>query len=127
MGRSTRALSGGFRALAGVDQHAVVAGQLDIGAVDLGVVQVRPVHPGAQVVGHQPTWRPAEELKRGDARFGPGALVHAQYRPHEQVPRAAQHHHKRPHPPAPPTDRVDPHTQVPVVDLGLLTRGHLLA
>jgi len=104
-----------------------VAGQLGIGAVDLGVVQVGPVDPGAQVVGHQPTWRAAEERKRGDVRGGPGVLVHAQHRPHEQVPRAAQHHHKRPHPPAAPTGRVDPAAQIAVVDLGFLARPDLLA
>ncbi len=34
------------------DDRAVVAGQLGIGRVELGVIPARPGHPGPQVVGH---------------------------------------------------------------------------
>ena len=37
-------------------------GQLGIGPVDLRVIQIRPVHPGLQVIGDQPGRYPAEEL-----------------------------------------------------------------
>jgi hypothetical protein len=52
-----------------VDQHAVVAGQLGVGTVELGVVQVRADHAGLEVVGHQPPGRPAEEAERGHVRL----------------------------------------------------------
>ncbi len=41
-------------------------GQLGIGAVDLRVIQVWLVHPGLEVVRHQPGRDAAEELKRRD-------------------------------------------------------------
>ena len=81
----------------GVYQAPVVSSELSIGPVELRVVQIGLVHPGLQVVRHQPRRDAAEELKRRDMALGPGALVHLQHRPHEHVPRAAQDHHERPH------------------------------
>jgi hypothetical protein len=52
--------------------------------------------------------------------LGPGPLVHLQHRPHEQVPRAGQHHHERVHRAQLPGQRVQPAAQLPVVDLRLL-------
>jgi hypothetical protein len=63
-----------------------VGGQLGIRPVDLRVIQVRAVHPGAQVVGDQPGRDAAEERERRDVRLGPGPLVHDQHRPDEHVP-----------------------------------------
>ena len=98
-------------------------GQLGIGAVDPRVIQVRPVHPGLEVVRDQPGRHPAEELERRHVALGPGPLVHPDHRADEQVPRAAQHHRERP-------DRVaaarstgsSPAAQLAVVDLRLLAR-----
>jgi len=97
-----------------------VRGQLGIGPVDLGVVQVGLVHPGLQVVRHQAGRDPGEELERGDVALGPRALVHPQHRPHEHVPRAGQHHNERPHRAQLAGQRVQPPAQLPVVDLRLL-------
>ena len=44
----------------------------------------------------QPGRHPAEEGKRGHVALAPGLLVQPDHRPHEQVPRAGQHHHERP-------------------------------
>ncbi len=41
-----------------IDQHPVMAGQLGIRPVDIGVVQVGPVHPSARAVGHQSPGHP---------------------------------------------------------------------
>jgi hypothetical protein len=106
----------------GVDEHAVVAGQLGIGAIQFGVVQVRADDTGLEVVGHQPPGRPTEEPQRRDVGLHPDSKRHRQHRADEQVPRAAQHHHKRPHPPPLAAGRVGPLTQVAVVQLGFLTR-----
>ena len=59
-----------------VDQAPVVGGQLGVRPVDLRVVQVRLVHPGLEVVRHQPGRHPAEELERRHVRLGPRPLVH---------------------------------------------------
>ena len=99
-----------------------MGGQLGIGPVDLRVIQVRLVHPGLEVVWHQPGRHPAEKLKRRGMALGPGPLVHRQHRPHEHVPRAAQHHHERLHRAQLPGRRVQPAAQLPVIDLRLLTR-----
>jgi hypothetical protein len=101
-------------------QAAVMRGQLSIGAVDPRVIQVRPVHPGLQVVRDQPGGHPAEELKRRHMALGPGILVHLDDRAHEHVPRAAQHHRERPDRPELARDRIGPPAQLPVVDLRLL-------
>jgi hypothetical protein len=98
-----------------------VGGQLGIRAVDLRVVEVRAVHPGLEVVRDQPRGHTAEERERLHMRGGPLGLVHHQRRAHEQVPRARQDHHKRPHRPPPPRPGVEPHPQPAVVDLRLLT------
>jgi hypothetical protein len=105
-----------------VHEHAVVAGQLRVGAVQLRVVQVRGDHAGLEVVGHQPPRRPTEEAQRGHVRLDPRAQRHRQHRADKQVPRAAEDHHKRPHPPGLAGGRVGPRTQVAVVQLGLLAR-----
>jgi hypothetical protein len=55
----------------------------------------------------------------------PGALVHAEHRPHEHVAAARQHDHERPHPPGPLGQRAQPRAQVAVVHLALLARRHL--
>ncbi len=104
----------------GVDEHAVVAGQLGVGTVELGVVQVRADHAGLEVIGHQPPGRSAEEAQRGHVRLDPYGQRHRHHRADEQVPRAGQHHHKRPHPPGLAGGRVGPQAQVAVVQLGLL-------
>ena len=59
-----------------VDQAAVMRGELGIRPVDLRVIQVRPVDPGLQVVGHQPRGHPAEEPERRHVALGPRVLVH---------------------------------------------------
>jgi hypothetical protein len=105
-----------------VDEHAVVAGQLGVGAVELGVVQVRADHAGLEVVGHQPLGRPAEEPQRRHVGLHPDSKRHRQHRADEQVPRAAEDHHERPHSPPLAGGRVGPLTQVAVVQLGFLTR-----
>jgi hypothetical protein len=97
-------------------------GQLRIGAVDLRVIQVWPVHAGLEVAGDQPRGDPAEELERGHMAFGPGVLVQPDHRAHEHVPRAAQHHHERPDHMPGPGHRIGPPAQLPVIDLGFLTR-----
>ena len=61
-------------------------GELGIGPVDLRVIQVRPVDPGLQVVGHQPGGHAAEELERRDVALGPRVLVHRDDRADEHVP-----------------------------------------
>ena len=52
-------------------------GQLGISPVDLRVIQVRAVHPGLEVVGHQPGRDPAEERERLHMVFAPRLLIHA--------------------------------------------------
>ncbi len=99
-----------------------MGGQLGIGPVDLRVIQVRPVHPGLEVVRNQPRGHPAEEPERGHVALGPRLLVHRDDRADEHVPRAAQHHRERPDRADPAGDRVSPPAQLPVVDLRLLTR-----
>ena len=54
IGRSTLALSRGLIAPGRVDQAAVMRGQLRIGPVQLRIVKIGLVHPGLQVVRHQP-------------------------------------------------------------------------
>ena len=54
--------------------------------------------------------------------LGPRPLVHLQHRPDEHVPRARQHHHERPDSAQLPARRVHPPSQLPIVDLRLLTR-----
>ena len=49
----------GFERPRGVDQGAVVGGQLGVGPVDLRVIQVGFVHPGLEVVTHQPRRHPS--------------------------------------------------------------------
>ena len=105
-----------------IGQEPVVRGQLGIGPVDFRVIQVRPVHPGLQVVRDQPGRHPAEELKRPDMALAPGLLVQPDHRPHEQVPRAGQHHHEGPHRDRLPGRRVQPAAQPPVIDLRLGAR-----
>ena len=105
-----------------VDQGAVVRREFGIRTVDLRVVEVGPVHPGLEVVRDQPSGYPGEERERLHVRGAPLGLVHAQRRAHEHVPRAAQHHHERPHRAPPPAARVQPHPQLPVVDLRFLPR-----
>ena len=95
-------------------------GHLRIGPVQLRVVKIGFVHPGLQVVRHEPGRDAAEELERGDVALGPGPLVHPQHRPHEHVPRARQHHHKSPDGAQLPGQRVQPPAELPVVDLRLL-------
>ena len=95
-------------------------GHLGIGPVDLRVVKTRLVHPGLQVVRHEPGRHAAEELERGDVGLGPGPLVHCQHRPDEHVPRARQHHDKSPDGAQLPGYRVQPPAELPVVDLRLL-------
>ena len=99
-----------------------MGGQLRIGAVDLRVIQIWPVHPGLEVVRHQPGRDPAEEPERGHMRLTPRMLIQPDHRAHEHVPRAAQHHHERPDHMPDPGHRVRPAAQLPVVDLRLLTR-----
>ena len=72
-------------------------GQLRIRPVDLRVIQVRLVHPGPQVVRHEPGRAPRRRTRTPPRGLGPRPLVHPHHRPHEHVPRAAQHHHERPH------------------------------
>ncbi len=105
-----------------VNQAAVVRGHLGIGPVELRVVEVGFVHPGLQVVRHQPGRDAAEEPERGGVALGPGALVHLQHRPDEHVPRAGQHHDERPDGAQLAGQRVQPPAQLAVVDLRLLTR-----
>ena len=102
-------------------------GQLRIRPVDLRVVEVGPVHPRLEIIRDQPGWNTGEERERLDVRGGPLGLVHDQGRAHEHVPRAAQHHHERPHRAPPPAARVEPHPQLPVVDLRLATGRHGVA
>ena len=97
-----------------------MSGELGIGPVDLRVVEIGLVHPGLQVVRHQPGRNAAEELERLDMALGPGPLVHLQHGTDEHVPRAGQHHHERPHRAELPGHRVEPPAQHPVVDLRLL-------
>ena len=94
-----------------------MGGQLRIRAVDLRVIQVRPVHPGLEVVRHQPGRHPCEKPERRHVTLGPGVLVQPDHRAHEHVPRAAQHHHERPDHMPDPGHRVGPAAQLPVIDL----------
>jgi hypothetical protein len=103
-----------------VYQAAVVGGQLRIGPVDLRVIQVRPVHPGLEVVGDQPRRDSAEELERRHMALGPRPLIHLDHGPDEQQPRAAQHHREHVHRVPAPGPRIGPAPHLPVVDLGLL-------
>ena len=96
-----------------------MSSELGIGPVELRIVKIGFVHPGPQIIRHQPGRDAAEELKRRDMALGPGALVHLQHRAHEHVPRAAQDHHERPHRAKLPGDRVQPAAQLPVIDLRL--------
>jgi hypothetical protein len=99
-----------------------VGGELGIGAVQLRVIQVRPVHPGLEVVRDQSSRDPAEERERLGMRPCPGLLIHPHHGADEQVPGAGQHHHERPHRHRLPADRVAPAAQAPVVDLRLAAR-----
>ena len=95
---------------------------LGIGPVELGVIKVRLIDPGLQVVRDQAGRDPAEEPERRDVALGPGPLVHLQHRPHEHVPRTAQDHDERPHRAQLPACRIEPAAELPVVDLRLLAR-----
>ena len=95
-------------------------GHLRIGPVQLRIVKIGLVHPGLQVVRHQPGGHAAEEPERRDVALGPGPLVHLQHRPHEHVPRARQHHDKSPDGAQLPGHRIQPPAELPVVDLRLL-------
>jgi hypothetical protein len=95
--------------------------KLGMGAVDLRVVEVGLVDPGLEVVRDQPPGHATEERERLHMRGGPLGLVHAQRRADEHVPRARQHHHKRPHRASSPRPGIEPHPQPPVVDLRLRT------
>ena len=53
--------------------------------VDLRVIQIGLVHPGAQIIGHQPSRHTAEERERLHVRLGPGVLIHPQHRAHEHI------------------------------------------
>ena len=102
-----------------------MGGQLSVGAVDLRVIQVGFVHPGLEVVTHQPRRHPTEELERRDMASTPSGLVHPDHRAHEQVPRTRQHHHERPH--RHPSSQWQGPTTCPasaVIDLRLTTRLH---
>ena len=103
-----------------------MGGQLRIRPVDLRVVQIRLVDPGAQVVRHEPGRYPAEEREPGHMRRRPRGLVHRQDRPHEHVPRTGKDHRERPHRAPQPGARVGPHPQLAVVDLRLRTRIDLI-
>ncbi len=94
-------------------------GQLGIGPVDLRVIQVRPVHPGLQVVRHQPGRHPAEEPERRHMALGPRQLVHLDHRADEHVPGAAQHHRERIDRVPAASPRVGPAAHLPVIDLRL--------
>ncbi len=96
-----------------VDQAAVMSGQLRIRAVDPRVIQVRPVHPGLQVVRDQPGRHPAEEPERRHMALGPRPLIHRQHRADKHVPRAAQHHRERVHHMPPPGPRIGPPAHQP--------------
>ena len=93
--------------------------ELPVRPVDLRVVQVRPVHPGLEVVRDQPRRDPAEELQREHRRLAPRVLVQPDHRTDEHVPRARQHHHECPdrHPPA--AGHRAPPAELAVVDLRL--------
>lgn len=109
-----------------VRQRAVMGGEFGIRLVDFRVVEVGLVHGRAQVVRHQPARDTAEEAEGFDMRLGPGVLVHVQQGSDEHVPRAGQHHHKRPDPVPFPGPRIDPPTHEPVVDLGFGARLHVV-
>lgn len=66
------------------------------------------------------TYITTEKLERIAVSGHPGALVHAKGRANEHVPAHGQHHHEAPHPLPAPKLRIEPPTQVAVVDLGLL-------
>lgn len=110
-----------------IHQSAVMMRQFGIGPVDLRVIQIRARHPGPQIVGHQTGRDTTEERERLHMRLGPGLLVHRQHRTHEHHPRHRQHHHERPDPTPAPTHRIDPRTQIPVIDLSFLTRRRVIA
>ena len=99
-----------------------MGGQFRVCPVDFRVIQVRPVHAGLQVVRDEPGRDPAEELEGLHVALGPGMLVQPDHRPHEQVPRAAQHHHERPDHVPGPGQRVKPAAHLPVIDLRFLAR-----
>jgi hypothetical protein len=61
-----------------------VARQLGVGAVELGVVEVRPFDSGLEVVRDQAGRDAAEERERLDVRTGPRRLIHRQNRAQEQ-------------------------------------------
>ena len=110
-----------------VYQHAVMGGELGIRAVDLRVIQIGPVHSGTQVIRDQPGRRTPEERERLDMAGSPRRLVHRQHRAQEQVPAAGQHHHEAPHPPPAAAHRVNPRTQIAVIDLPLVAGWRVVA
>ena len=123
IGRSTCGLSRGFTARGGVDQAAVVLGELGIGPVDLRVVEVGLVDPGLS--GSSGTRRAGTPPKNANASTWHSVqarCVHLHHRADEHVPRAGQHHHERPDRPHLPRHRIEPASQNPVVDLRLLAR-----
>ena len=107
-----------------VDQRVVVGGQLGVGLVDLRVLQSGPGDTGLQVIRNQPGRDPAEELECRHMRSAPGRLVHLDHRLDEYVSRTGQHNHERRHSDASTTDRIEPHPQLAVVDLGFAARRH---
>jgi hypothetical protein len=110
----------GFDGAGGVDEAAIMRGELRVGAVEPRVVDVGLEHPGLEVVAYEATRAGVEEGERLDVTRRPGALVHRQDRAHEHVAAEGEHHHEGPHPAPAPKRLVEPPPEVAIVDLGLV-------
>ena len=109
----------------GVDERAVVLGQLAIRAAELGVVQVGLEDSGLQVVADPQARAPAEEAQGLEVAGDPGLLVHAQHRADEVHPGGAQRRDEGPHGAAAPADGISPETEPAEVELHRLAEGGL--
>src|SRR5712691_6125469 len=110
----------------GVDDAAVVAEELAVGSIDPRVVEVGAENAGAQIVGHDPPRRPAEESKRLDMGLQPSRTVLAQHRVEELVPAIGERHEEGVKPTLSSRLRVEPATSVEEIDLRLLARRRVV-
>ena len=106
----------------GIDEAAIVARQLTIGAVAARVIEVRTEDAGAEIVRHQSPRCASEEREGEDVPLQEGTAVLPKDRIEELVTAVAEGHEKGVETPLTLLLRVVPTTGVEEVDLRLLAR-----